>query len=248
MNERFQFLRTYLDSLEKLAQADEQLAKDLAWKIIQYWIKWENEDSWNPIIEAMFVQIRLMIDNWIEMTNKNRENGKKWWRPIKTWENSQKPNPNPNITQTKPNDNPNETEPKPKKTKIENRKEKIENIITLSNDNEWDKSHYWNEEINKCLELIKNYNNGLVDWTQQNQRRYAKHLINKLNWLENVKKWKFTWYQTLDILLKVISQNKFYSAKISSPEKIYRELWTLMNVCRNDIQSKSTGNVILETL
>jgi hypothetical protein len=38
MNERFQFLRTYAESLNELAKADEQLSKDLARKIIQYGI------------------------------------------------------------------------------------------------------------------------------------------------------------------------------------------------------------------
>ena len=63
MNERFQFLKTYADSLNELAKADENLAKELAWKIIQYGIYDDNIISENPIIEAMFVQIKLMIDN-----------------------------------------------------------------------------------------------------------------------------------------------------------------------------------------
>jgi hypothetical protein len=36
MNERFQFLRTYADSLVELEKADKDLARELAWKIIQY--------------------------------------------------------------------------------------------------------------------------------------------------------------------------------------------------------------------
>lgn len=238
MNERFQFLKTYADSLNELAKADENLAKELAWKIIQYGIYDDNIISENPIIEAMFVQIKLMIDNWKAITEKNRENWKKWWRPK-----------NQNKTQTKANDNPNESELKAKKTKIENRKDKIENnIISLSKDKEADKSAYWNEEINGCLELIKNYNNWLIDWTKQNQRRFAKHLINKLNQLESIKDWKYTWQNTLDIILKIVSKNKYYSSKITSPEAIYRNLSLLMNVCKNDITKQNTDNVILETL
>ena len=238
MNERFQFLRTYADSLNELAKADENLAKELAWKIIQYGVYDENIISENPIIEAMFIQIKLMIDNWKAITDKNRENWKKWWRPK-----------NPNKTQTKPNDNPNESETKPKETKIENRKDKIENnILTLSKDKEEDKSSYGNEEINKCLELIKNYNNGLIDGTKQNQRRFAKHLINKLNQLDSIKDWKYTWQDTLEIILKIISQNKYYSSKITSPEAIYRNLAVLMQQCKNDVAKQNTDNVILETL
>lgn len=238
MNERFQFLRTYADSLNELAKADENLAKELAWKIIQYGVYDENIISENPIIEAMFIQIKLMIDNWKAITDKNRENWKKWWRPK-----------NPNKTQTKPNDNPNESEAKPKETKIENRKDKIENnILTLSKDKEEDKSSYGNEEINKCLELIKNYNNGLIDGTKQNQRRFWKHLINKLNELDSIKDWRFTREQTLEIILKVVSQNKYHSWKITSPEAIYRNLSLLMNVVKNDIAKVNTENVVLDSL
>lgn len=246
MNERFQFLRVYADSLNELAKADESLAKELAWKIIQYGIYNENIISENPIIEAMFIQIKIMIDNWKTITEKNKENWKKWWAPrwnqnaVKTYENILK----------QPKNNRKTTEKQPKTTKIENIKYKKENIITLSKDNVVDKSTkgYWNEEINKCLELIKNYNNWIVDWTKVNQRRFAKHLINKLNELDSIKDWRFTREQTLEIILKVVSQNKYYSSKICSPEQIYRNLSLLMNVCKNDITKQNTDNVILETL
>ena len=63
MQDRFQFLKTYADTLNELAKADMELAKELAWKIIQYGIYDENVASNNPIIEALFVQIKLMLDN-----------------------------------------------------------------------------------------------------------------------------------------------------------------------------------------
>ena len=110
MNERFQFLKTYAESLNELSKADEQLAKDLARKIIQYGIYWVDEKSWNPIVEAMFVQIKLMIDKWQEITEKNRTNWKKWWAPewnsnaVKNWENDIKqPKNNPKTTQNNQN-------------------------------------------------------------------------------------------------------------------------------------------------
>jgi len=250
MNERFQFLRTYAESINELAKADENLANGLARKIIQYGIYWINEDSWNPIIEAMFIQIKIMIDNWKAISKANTENGKKGWRPSKTWENSQKPKQNQTETETKPNENQTETETEAKKTKIENIKYKKENIITLSKDNVVDKStkEYWDKEVNKCLELIKQYNNGIIDGTQANQRRFGKHLVNKLKELDSIKEWKFTREETLEIILKVVSQNKYHSWKICSPEQIYRNLSLLMNVCKNDITKTTTGNVILETL
>jgi hypothetical protein len=213
----------------------------LARKIIQYGIYWNDENSWSPIIEAMFVQIKLMIDNWRVMADKNRENWKKWWRPK-----------NPNKTQTKPNDNPNETETEPKITKIENRKYKKENnIIITSNDvitEDKSSEEYGDKEINKCLELIKTYNNWIIDGTKKNQRIFWKHLINKLKELDSIKDWRFTWEQTLDLILKVVSHNKYHSSKITSPEAIYRNLSLLMNVVKNDFTKLNAENVILETL
>ena len=235
MNERFQFLKSYSDVINQVAKADEWLAEKLCMKIVRYWIEWINEDSWNPILEWLFVQIKIMIDKGQDITQKRRN------------ANQKRTNIQQNLTKQEQNlTNDEQTAPK---KKIENRKDKIENnLITLSKDNEEDKSSYGNEEINKCLELIKQYNNGLIDWTKQNQRRFAKHLISKLNQLDSIKDWKYTWQDTLEIILKIISQNKYYSSKITSPEAIYRNLAVLMQQCKNDVAKQNTDNVILETL
>ena len=45
MNERFQFLKTYADSLIELEKADKDLARELARKIIQYGIYNNDYDS-----------------------------------------------------------------------------------------------------------------------------------------------------------------------------------------------------------
>lgn len=241
MNERFQFLRTYAESINELAKADENLANGLTKKIIQYGIYWINEDSWSPIIEAMFVQIKVMIDKGQDLTEKRRNANQKRTNI------QQKQNKNEqNLTNSEQNlTNGQQTAPK---DKIENRKDKKENIVSLSNDNEEDKTSYGNEEINKCLELIKQYNNGIVDWTKVNQRRFGKHLINKLKELDSIKDWRFTREQTLEIILKVVSQNKYYSWKICSPEQIYRNLSLLMNVCKNDISKTNADNVVLQAI
>lgn len=242
MNERFQFLRTYAESLNELAKADEQLAKDLARRIIQYGIYWIDENSWSPIVEAMFVQIRVMIDKGQDITEKRRNANQK-----RT--NIQQKQNKKEQKWTKQEQNLTNEEQTAPKDKIENRKDKIENrLITLSNDNEWDKSHYWNEEINKCLELIKIYNDWLIDWTKANQRRFAKHLINKLKELDSIKDWRFTREQTLEIILKVVSQNTYHSTKITSPEAIYRNLSLLMNVCKKDFHKMNADSIVLETL
>lgn len=231
--DRFQVLKSYADSIKTLAEADIRLAQELSYLIIQYWIYWtQPPKETNPIVLALFNQMKLPIDNCRA----------KSWNAKKNWENIL------NQNEIKWKSNWNQTEIKPKENiKIKNNK-KENNIISLSKDKEEDKSSYGNEEINKCLDLIKQYNNGLIDGTKQNQRRFWKHLINKLNELDSIKDWKFTREQTLEIILKVVSQNKYHSWKITSPEAIYRNLSLLMNVVKNDIAKVNTGNVVLESL
>ena len=237
VRDRFQFLKSFADTITNVSQADENLAKDLALKIINYGIYGEERDSWNPILEAIFIQIKLMIDKWKSISEANSINGKKWWRPIKNWENSQKANWNPN-----------ESETKAKKSKIENIKYKKENILDNNINVITETKSFWNENINQCLDLISKYNGGLVDGTKQNGRRYSKLLIDKLNKLEKIQNWEFTWYDTLEIILKVISNNKYYASKITSPENIYRNLSVLMQQCKADIWKANTSQTVLPVL
>ena len=120
--------------------------------------------------------------------------------------------------------------------------------IIINDDTEAKASEYWDENINKCLNLIKQYNWWISDWTVKNNRRYAKLLIDKLNKLESIQAWKYTRFETLEIILKVISQNKYHASKITSPESIYRNLAILMQACKNDITKSATSNIVLPTV
>ena len=240
--EKFTFLKLYADSISKLAEWNEQLAKDLCRKIVQYWIYWIEEESDDAILEAMFISFKTMIDRWKEIANANSENWKKWWRPKKA-----------KKIETKAKQNPTESDWKANESKIENRKEKIENKkeeknIILSDDTETKVSEYWDKNINECLNLIKSFNWWLIDWTVKNNRKYAKLLIDKLNKLESIQKWQFTRNQTLEIILNVISKNKYHASKITSSELIYRNLAVLMQQCKNDIWKAQSNQIILPTI
>lgn len=242
--EKFTFLKLYADTIKKISEWNEQLAKDLSWKIIQYGIYWIDEKTDDPILEALFINIRIMIDRWKEISIQNSENWKKWWR----WKNQTK---SETKSETKAKQKQKESETKTKKSKIENIKYKIENKtnnISLSKDKETETevSEYWNQEVNQAIELIKKYNWWILDWTIKNNRRYAKMLIDKLKKLDSIQQWKFTWYETLDILLNLISKNKYHASKITSSESIYRNLAVLMQACKNDIWKQQT--VILPTI
>lgn len=191
--------------------------------------QWLNEQE-----KILFDSLRVRMEN----QKKKSEAWSKshwWWRPKGTTEKQQK-------------NNKKTTEKQQVKVEVEDKDKEETNNIILKNDTEAEASEYWNEEINKCLNLIKTYNWWLVDWTVKNNRRFAKLLIDKLNKLESIQSWKYTWNATLEIILKVISQNKYHAPKITSPELIYRNLAILMQACKNDIWKQQTQSIILPTV
>lgn len=226
---KFVFMETYFETVEELKKHDPELANQLLDAIVQYWLY--GTEPGNPLIKALLIQIQYMIDTWKEISQKNSENGKKGWRPKKS-ESQTKP------TKTKTNEsekNPkkaNETEWKQNK----NKKEK-ENNISLSNDNE-SASTFWDEEINECMEIIKSYNNGIINGSDQKWRQYSKHLIWKLKKIENVQEWKIKRQEVLKMILEIWKNNEYYSTKTTSPELIYYNLSTLMEVCRKQYKKQ----------
>lgn len=247
--ERFSFLRTYADSLNELAKADQGLAEKLARRIIQYWIYENNESSWNPVVEAMFVQIKVMLDNWKEISEKRRKaNQKRTNIEQNLTSKEQKKNKNEqNLTNDEQNTNKTLTndEQTALKYKIENNK--IENNnITLTSNTETKVSEYWNPEINRLIELVKVYNWGLIDWTQKASRQYWKLLLDKLKKIPSVEKWDYQRNEVLETILRIISENKYHSSKIVSVESIYRNLTLLMQECKK--ASRNQEQVVLETV
>lgn len=245
--ERFQFLKTYADSLNELAKADQGLAEKLAWRIIQYWIYENNENSWNPVVEAMFVQIKLMLDNWKEISEKRRKaNQKRTNIEQKITNDEQKWT---KINKTGTNDEQNE--PKDKIEKIKKKKENIKeenkenNNLKVISDTE---QEYWNSEINLLINLIKNFNWWIIDWTIKEQRQYGYLLLQKLKKLPSVEEWKFKRNEVLETILRIISQSKYHSWKIVSTEKIFRNLTLLMQECKKEFQKAEMNNLVITTI
>jgi hypothetical protein len=102
---------------------------------------------------------------------------------------------------------------------------------------------FGNSDINFLLEKIKIYNNGIVDWTQKEQRQYWKLLLDKLNKIESVQSWKYTGIGILEIILKIIWENQYHSQKIVWPKKIYYELAWLMQICKQEMQKQEKNKI-----
>jgi hypothetical protein len=116
-------------------------------------------------------------------------------------------------------------------------KDKEYNIL-LSKDNKEDKSSYGDVEINECLDLIKSYNNWIINGSTKKWRQYANHLITNLKKIDNVKNWKIKRQDVLKMILEVWKANDYYSTKTTSPELIYYNLSTLMEVCRKEFKKQ----------
>lgn len=107
-----------------------------------------------------------------------------------------------------------------------------------------EKEVYGDPDINECLNLIKSYNGGIVNGSDAKQRQFANHLIKKLQKLTSVQEGKFTWQATLEMILKIISENEYHAAKIASPELIYRNLASLMQICKAEFQKIKPQRVV----
>jgi hypothetical protein len=171
--------------------------------------------------------MKLAIDKWQDISDKRRK------------ANQQRTNIEQNLTKQEQNlTNDEQTVPKDKKEKIKDKKENIkdkkENILTLSKDNEEEKSSFGNAEINECLEIIKSFNGWMIDWTQKWNRIYWKNLIWKLKQAPPVINWDYTWQDTLKAILQIISQNKYHRSKITNPKTIYDNLTLLFQVCNEE--------------
>ena len=98
------------------------------------------------------------------------------------------------------------------------------------------------------MNLIKQFNNWIINGSEKKWRQYANNLIKKLKTIDSVKNWKFKRQQILEMILNVCKDNEFHSSKITSPELIYYNLSTLMDVCRKEFKKQRQDSTTLHAL
>ena len=217
---------TFTDKVKDIASYNEQLALKVAIALMEYADNGTIPDD--PEVRSQIRWEMKVIDKWREISEKKSTAMKGNKNALKTYQKQSK------QKKTKENsEEQNETE-KTEKWKIKNKKE---NNISLSNDNE-SASTFWDEEINECMEIIKSYNNGIINGSDQKWRQYSKHLIWKLKKIENVQEWKIKRQEVLKMILEIWKNNEYYSTKTTSPELIYYNLSTLMEVCRKQYKKQ----------
>jgi hypothetical protein len=97
--------------------------------------------------------------------------------------------------------------------------------------------------INNLLEVIKKYNNWIIDWTSKEHRQYWKLLLDKISKIDWVADWSYTAEWLLETIMKIVSQSQYHSHKIVWPKKIYYELAGLMQVCKQDLQKEESSKI-----
>jgi len=82
---------------------------------------------------------------------------------------------------------------------------------------------FWDSFINEILEAIKNNHDGIIDWTNIENRRYGKLLRDKIKKLENFD-WNYTKF--IDYIIK--NTDEFQISNTASPKKLYYNLTSLL--------------------
>ena len=93
-------------------------------------------------------------------------------------------------------------------------------------------------EVDLVIDIISKHNDWVVDWTHKSQRQFANHLHRKLCEVEKVKQWSIVWSDLLDMVVWLVKDDQYYAQQVTSPEKIYRNLSSLLARARQIIKSK----------
>lgn len=162
--EWFVFYQSFLRAWENLPDKEQLLYYQ---RVLKYWVDWEDIESWNWVVEAMFQLVKPQLD----ANNKKYQNGTKGGRPK-----------NQTITKTKPNNNQTITKVEPKDK---------DNVKDKDKDKEKNKNYIKEEE----MELKKEMENFIKEkpWRR---KLYDKDLLNKfyIYRTQPFIKWKYKWH------------------------------------------------------
>lgn len=225
----------YYSFYKAISQVPAENQLELYEAIAQYSFTFTEPENLTWISAVLWDLIKPQLD----ANNKRYLDWCKWWRPKKETtgiKHTKTTGFEKKETTLLQNGKPKEKE----KEKVKD-KEKENNKLSTIVDNE--QSSYWDRDINQCLEIIKKYNNWLVDWTVKEQRMYWKNLIWKLKMIDSVKNWDYTRDEILNIILTIVSQNEYHAQKISWPKRIYYELWWLMQICKSEFAKKKKQEI-----
>lgn len=192
--EKFYFFNSFLDTARAIE--DEKTRLEYLMAVAEYWI--EGKESDNPIIKALMVQTKFVLDRskWMseqksEKMKGNKNAVKNWWKQSK---------------QTKTEWNREE-----QKKQEEEVEEEIEDINNLSNDKLDNKVvQYGDEGINNlCSKISEVYKKHWLTIDTSN-RKYAGQRVRKWELVKAKKEWLDShWYENVEQFVNdIISRAK----------------------------------------
>ena len=235
MKDTFVLCKDRISYTEEMSNEDRGILLDVIMKY-QNWI-----DIWDPpyAVKIVFSHIKRFFekqqDNYNEICEKNKENVKK------RRDKNKEVKPNDTVVYERKKKIRSDTKPYLTDTDTILSTNVDNNNISkdiLYNKEKWIKK-FWNEEINEIMEIIKKYNDWVINWSDWKQRQFANNLIKKIKQIKSVEEWKYTRQAIIELILNTIKDEPYHNTKISSPELIFYNLASLMNVCKAKFQKNN---------
>lgn len=243
--------RTFVECKDRIAYTEEMSDEDAwkCWKAIlrfQNWLEvWELPYAVKIVFKHIMNFFLEQDESYKEILEKRSEAWKKWGRPSKEKTKKAKAF---YRKQTKTNENKQKLTDTVTDTDTEIISEEIINnsneLLEANNNNTSllninnDEKNFWNEEINLIIQMISEINEWAMDWSIAKNRQFAKHLLSKIKNMPKVIEWKIAWQDTLKLIISLIKDDPYHANKLTSPENIYRNRWTLVSLARTKFQEQ----------
>ena len=208
--------RTFVECKDRISYTEEMSDEDAwkCWKAIlkfQNWLEvWELPYAVKIVFNHIMNFFKEQDENYQEILEKRSEAWKKWGRPTK--EKTKKANAfswkqiKTKVTKQKLTDTVTDTEIISEEI-INNSNELLEvnnNKTSLLNNNTNFEKNFWNEEINKIIEMISEINEWAMDWSMAKNRQFANHLFRKITKMPKVIEGKIKWDDVLRLVITII--------------------------------------------
>lgn len=220
--------------------------------VFQYQNSWEiNFSELDPMVAmllSMQIEERVKDDEkYLEVCERNKENWMKWGRPKKEFWTNQKPKKPNRLLQNPKNPS------KPKKADndiwymiydSEYDNDNDNKNLNISSNEEIEQSSYWNEDINKLIDLLKSECDNLgIAYDKQKERNFAKFILTAKEFGDFAEKIGQDRVQFATNVLKASYQIKFRKWICAWPMKIYQNYAEVYNETLKQ-HSKQAKNLI----
>ena len=86
--------------------------------------------------------------------------------------------------------------------------------------------------------MISEINEWAMDWSMAKNRQFANHLFRKITKMPKVIEGKIKWDDVLRLVITISKDDPYHASKLTSPERIYKNRWTLVSLARTKFQEQ----------